>query len=1136
MIPNKIYWFLGYNNLAFILEQERKHWLLKSDKKKQLQDKKTGDIFQGQIDNTGCDIILESEKLPIKNNIVQLLTFANPAFDKILDIDYSAFTYSSGVNGFMFARITSINFPLSTNGGDVDYKNYKLKLKNCEECIIPFGGSVNSSDVFVDKWLKTSTPPTIMMLGDDGTYSIEKTVEFNSEITNVTYYYPLTETLQPLDIIGDGTGTYITNAVNDNGLIGYPLFWFTCDQSNVGPTLKIMNNTNDRGEQLMFIGNEGNASKYMAKLYVGVDGNLNATPDGTETSNYVITCKCKNGYSFNNATSDFDVAINPSSITMENTSTLQTYPFVIMSSSEKDVITMSKDLPWEYIDDSTYSINMNTFDSNCMNVSQSPLTSIFDVHFDESIPFLNETSDIGFAGIRMGSSNLSSDVYPRYPHELNKWDGLPEWVNNMEDGETPQHMAIYAIHNTPTYSPDIPESRQVAALLLDPGKVKTDDTNSELSNDERGRVYVLSNDEAEYKNNANETYPKPARTVARICDIPTSVIQLSGISGLAPTSIVDKKYVRTEASFDIEDKDRLYNTLASRWVKPTALDSSGVAISERTNQSNDYVFDNQILLNAVDLINHNDFREHTNLNPMVDVQKVQLASITEPGSGYAIGDIGEIIVGGFAFNYTVTEINEEDGGVKNLVVTPSSDYEINLSNFDMTDGNYGISESYGTSPRTGSGTGLKFRFRIVDYDEILPSYGEIYDDLFALVRFKDGLYLYSYVINERSSSVPKVGTWTSVLKISEYEQSTIVQSAGGLSTSEAYMNSIIPTLKDVRINLQSNNMDPVTVTALTTPSFVNIVDKTKTPIQPISADNNDEMVHVDMCKFYCSGMNRMKAMSKNVNSVISMLKSNNVFKYDSYVIWKWDQPASSSNLYFTYGVIQRSFNNFLSTDYTTTLPSNDLNCDDYVHSNSGTTVVWDVNDFGVMMWTYNPKYQKREIYNINPETRDLYIERNDMSWSDIDVRDSRAGTSINIVDSFGRLNYNILTNNPIQAAPLDPDMTDPDPIYQQPNFVQIPDLTIGNAVSAINKNHQPMGNWQLVFPRVQSFKLTNITNGREFTPVQLQMIKGTNLGDIANVVDELGHNVNAKTLLIDEVDEGINAKLYNPESGNWDII
>ena len=62
---------LGYNNLGLILEQERKHWLMKTDKNKQNQDKATGDIFQGQIDNIATDIIVESKKLPYSYAFIQ---------------------------------------------------------------------------------------------------------------------------------------------------------------------------------------------------------------------------------------------------------------------------------------------------------------------------------------------------------------------------------------------------------------------------------------------------------------------------------------------------------------------------------------------------------------------------------------------------------------------------------------------------------------------------------------------------------------------------------------------------------------------------------------------------------------------------------------------------------------------------------------------------------------------------------------------------------------------------------------------------------------------------------------------------------------------------------------------------------
>jgi hypothetical protein len=446
------------------------------------------------------------------------------------------------VNGLMFARITSTEYPLNV-GGIVQYKNYKIKFKDCKECTILFGGSINTSDVFCGRWLKTSTTPTVMMIGPDGAYSIERTLDFDSSITNTVYYYPLTEALQPLSIESKGDGVYETLAVNDDGLIGYPLYWFTCDQTDVGPTMTFSHNINSAGNQLMFISNSGNSSKYNAKLYAGIDGNCNATPDGTATSNYTLQCTCKSGYTFSGVSSDADIPIDPTSISMVNKDGTSTA--IGVTCTDNDIITLSLDKVQWVRKDTTATISLSVFDTNCLQVAQSPLTEAFNVHFDENVSFATSTNDVGYAGVRMGSSNMTSDIYDRYPYDLNKWDGLPKWLTNIDEGAVPQHMAIYAIHNTPTYTPDIPNSRQVAAILLDPGKMKTKDSTDETSNDERGRGYMISNDSIEYENNATSKYPKPARTVARICDVPTSVMQISGISGLSPTQVVDKQYVRS---------------------------------------------------------------------------------------------------------------------------------------------------------------------------------------------------------------------------------------------------------------------------------------------------------------------------------------------------------------------------------------------------------------------------------------------------------------------------------------------------------------------------------------------------------------------------------------------------------------
>ena len=133
-IPKKLFWMLGYNNLSIILEQERRHWLLKTDKNKRIQDKLTGDMFQGQIDNIGSDVVIESQKLPYKYTITSSIKFDDDAANDVLSINNSAFPHSAMVNGLMFARIMSTNYAYGNN----DINHYKIKFENAEKCIIPF--------------------------------------------------------------------------------------------------------------------------------------------------------------------------------------------------------------------------------------------------------------------------------------------------------------------------------------------------------------------------------------------------------------------------------------------------------------------------------------------------------------------------------------------------------------------------------------------------------------------------------------------------------------------------------------------------------------------------------------------------------------------------------------------------------------------------------------------------------------------------------------------------------------------------------------------------------------------------------------------------------------------------------------
>lgn len=1140
MIPKKLLWLLGYNNLSIILEQERRHWLMKTDSNKQIQDSLTGDIFQGQIDNIGSDIIIESQKLPYKYDFKNDITFELVNADKILTITNSAFPHSAAVNGLMFARIISTNFPYNTNGS-LTYNHYKIRFDDAELCILPFGASPSSSEVYADKWLKTTTPPTIMIIDKNtGKYTITRSLSFSESVTNTTYYYPMTKTLQPFDVTDLGYGSYELSAINDDGFIGYPLFWFTCDKSNIGPTLTFgEGNTNSRNEQIFFVSNEGSSSYYNAKIYTGIDGTYNATPDGSDTSSYKITCSCRSGETFTGTAIDLSKSIDVKSIKLVN-KTEQTEYHIEFICTDNDVVTMSESVPWVYNEaQGIYEIEMNYFDQNCLNGndSNSPLVSIFDIHFDENVPFVKSSTDVGIAGVRMGSANLASDVYDRYPYNLNKWEGLPEWMNELDDGIVPEHLVMYAFHQPPSYDPDNPESMQGAGLILDPGKHRTEepelDENGEpiIDPDGIGRVYVLSNDDIEYKNNANEQYPKPARTAARICDIPTSVIQLTGVSGLSTTPIIDNKYTRTEVSYSEEDEDRLRNKINSRWVRPTALTANGKPVWSELGFPNRFAFPTAYTLNQVDMINHNDFRIWENLNPEVDIFKISIRQIHDTGEGYEVNDRGECIVGGYAFTYEVRAVNSE-GGVTDVVLSPDDRpyrQTINIANFDLVDGG-NTTEAYGTSRISGEGHGLKFSL-VIDYDyfqSILPRQGDNYNDLFAFVRESDGLYVYEYIIDSKSNSVPKAGKWTSTMKISEFEVTSTDKSRGGIATQEAFINATIPSVRDLPVVMKDDNVDPEVLVTLQTSSFINVIDKTKTPVVPSMTSNDiDKDNVVDICKFYCDGFLEFEATEKNFNGVKTALKEANMLRFDSYVLWRWIDASDNKNLRFTAGVVTRGFNNLFTTDTITMLPTNKLNCDNFVHTNGNTTIVWDVPGIGVMMWIYDPTSDKKENYYVDPETMDLHITRETMTFDKIDIR-MGSGPVPKIVDDDGKYTFNVMTNNPVQA--IDESVF---PIYQQPDMMDLNTVQVGKVAS--DKNVL-LGNWKLVFPRVSSYTLKNDATNTQWIPKKMQVIKGRSIQDVGAVYDSEGNDVSMKSLIVDEGNDRIHLKMFNSNKKTWEEI
>lgn len=1150
MIPNKLLWYLGYNNLGLMLEQERKHWLLKTDKRKQVQDKFTGDLFEGEIDNRGSDIRIRSSKLAFKNDVLSSLEFTDEASNSILDFSNAAFPFSMGSKGLMFARITSINYPIETTD-ELKYKNFRVTFNNAVKRSLAFGVSPSSSEVYAGVWLETSTPPTIQMMDDSGDYTINVSLTVK-DATGVKYYYPLEEGLQPFNIEQTGSGKYRSEDINDDAYIGYPLFWLSTNESRTGPTVELgADGYNTSNMAYMIFSSEGNSGMYSGKAYVNVDGTdvVGATPDMSLPAEWEIRCGCDSMETFSNSEADFNRAIDISTIRFYKKSTgdVTTIP-IVSGEDESNIFRMIKNIGWIYVDERTYKIDMSLFE--CNNKAQfgvvDHLKALFEISLDKSIPYYVENkSSLGYAGIEFTSANPTMDYDSRYPHDLDKWSGLPEWMTNNETG-VGEHMAIYAIHNTPMYSETNPESRQVAALLLDPGVMKTSDS-EELEPNEIGRIYVISNDDPVYENNATAQNPKPARTVARICDIPTSVSDFLNVEGLVPVSIVDPKYVRSKASYSEDEKERLWNVLNSKVVTPMAKDEYGVAIYGKY-ESNPYIFSSIENLRKVDLINNNDFREWINLNSMVDPTKVSLYSIANRGKDYQVNSTGIIIIGGVAMNYIVNEV-DENGGVTDATVVPQDNSVfINLSNFDMQYGADGITQKYGTTPIAGgdidnpipkSGEGLEVVLRIEDYADIMMKQGNIYDNLVGFVYEGNYLMMYRYMTDDRKPL--HSGYWGNALEITQFNRTNPNKNGGGYSPTDAMTRFLIPNIQTLNVcsQTESRNLEPVV--AMTTPTFINITDTNHTPIH-LSGDDPSTLSRVDLCGFHCDSLSGWIPITNGTEAlVMDYLKKNCNLDRDCYLIWQWKDDNRRE---FRYGIIRRSMNNYVTTDTSTIItPVNDMTYNAYINTNASTTVVWDVPEFGPMMWVYNPSYDRKEIYNINQDTRDLYVSytnedvkenTNLISWKDVDVRMSpTSGAVEKIIDDENKFNFYVYTNNPTQATKMRTTYA-----YTEYDFVLI--ARQGDKLTSSTK--RPVGNWQLVFPRVNQYKIvsTGVQDGVYQTEVKLRRlvpVEGEDLGNISNVLDSTGHNINSKVVIFDKKSTGgTKMKIFNKETNQFETV
>ena len=194
--------------------------------------------------------------------------------------------------------------------------------------------------------------------------------------------------------------------------------------------------------------------------------------------------------------------------------------------------------------------------------------------------------------------------------------------------------------------------------------------------------------------------------------------------------------------------------------------------------------------------------------------------------------------------------------------------------------------------------------------------------------------------------------------------------------------------------------------------------------------------------------------------------------------------------------------------------------------------MWNVPGVGPMVWMYDPKSTKKEDYRIDPQTMDLEVIRTNITYADVDVRMNDRSEVVKIVED-GKYLWNILSNNPQNIPP-----SGTNPLYKDPELSVMSDVVVGASVDDTIDTHKMMGNWKLVFPRINTFVLSNDLTNTKYVPKKMNTIKSrnVNISPSTKAYDDMGNDVSAKTLVISETVDGTVINVYNSEAGRWDKI
>lgn len=438
-----------------------------------------GSKYVGTAENFGSEILLEARKIlmdkPALNNI-----FIENTFDFYFDIQYSEMINTYDQQN-MLCAVLRRNVLLSN-------KTYQLRFDNVDIVNIPRSQSWSDPEVVKDPYVRTKTPPTLIITDEDGTIN-EVTLKLSDKgDVDTTYFFHLYADMSDMfnetydDIVTNMT--LCTNPINDS-MYDRPFIWMCVNTLSYLPDIGFVNNEFN-GSPFLTIGTDGHDSSL---AYPAINVNSNDIDDGcwiikvipdenmdfieSDTAETNYSCKINEIHLIRYNKDDINIQNQPTNdicITYD-----ETYAKVTLSKIPTDIDIPDNDSPfvgkWFFkrprvgdydYDGRTYKnlcyayTSFETFKNNFVHDDLKDNTKIcpcFKVMFNEDYLHQNEVlCENAVTGIHIDVTSDHSDngVSKKNGviHNLGDFDGLPKYFQYMIDDTIHRaHLEIYSIRD-----------------------------------------------------------------------------------------------------------------------------------------------------------------------------------------------------------------------------------------------------------------------------------------------------------------------------------------------------------------------------------------------------------------------------------------------------------------------------------------------------------------------------------------------------------------------------------------------------------------------------------------------------------------------------------------------------------------